>query len=105
MKRIFLFLVTNLAVLALLPVIFITHVIQAPHSGLESRLIATVKRLAGEAQVGMPEVGIFDAAKMNAFATGARHDSPLAVSSGLLRGMQRPQIQAVLGHEISHVEW
>ena len=106
MKRIFLFLVTNLAVLALLLVIFIMQMIQAPHSGLESRLIATVKRLAGEAQVGMPEVGIFDAAKMNAFATGARHNSALvAVSSGLLRGMQRPQIQAVLGHEISHVEW
>ena len=52
----------------------------------------------------MPEVGIFEAEQMNAFATGARRDAALvAVSSGLLRNMSRPQIEAVLGHEISHV--
>ena len=54
--------------------------------------------------IGMPEVGIFDAEEMNAFATGARRNAALvAVSTGLLRSMSRPQIEAVLGHEISHV--
>lgn len=150
MKRIFLFLVTNLAVLALLSVvIFIiegvfgvrltgggtggllvfaaifgfggslislalskwtakrmmgVRVITAPQSDVEFWLVATVKRLADQAHVGMPEIGIFDAAEMNAFATGARRDASLvAVSSGLLRSMTRPQIEAVLGHEITHV--
>ena len=150
MKRIFLFLVTNLAVLALLTlVIFIiqsvfgvrltggglggllvfaavcgfggalislalskwtakrmmgVRVITTPQSDLEGWLIATIKRLADQVHIGMPQVGIFDAAEMNAFATGARRNAALvAVSTGLLRGMSRPQIEAVLGHEISHV--
>ncbi len=52
----------------------------------------------------MPEVGIFDAEEMNAFATGARRNAALvAVSSGLLRTMSRSQAEAVLGHEITHV--
>ena len=52
----------------------------------------------------MPEVGIFDAEETNAFATGARRNAALvALSTGLLRSMSRPQIEAVLGHEISHV--
>jgi heat shock protein HtpX len=52
----------------------------------------------------MPEVGVFDAAEMNAFATGARRDNALvAVSTGLLRGMSRREAEAVLAHEISHV--
>ena len=150
MKRIFLFVVTNLAVVALLSVvIFIiervfgvrlaggglggllvfaavfgfggalislalskwtakrmmgVRVITAPQSDVETWLLATVKCLADRARIGMPEVGIFDAAEMNAFATGARRDASLvAVSSGLLRGMSRPQVEAVLGHEITHV--
>jgi heat shock protein HtpX len=150
MKRIFLFLVTNLAVLALLTaVIFIieqlfgvrlaggglggllvfaavfgfggalislalskwtakrmmgVRVITAPQSDLERWLVGTVKRLADQVHIGMPEVGIFDAEEMNAFATGARRNAALvAVSSGLLRGMSRTQAEAVLGHEISHV--
>ncbi len=150
MKRIFLFLVTNLAVLALLSVvIFIieqvfgvrlgqggmggllvfaaifgfggalislalskwtakrlmgVRVIDAPQSDVERWLVATVRRLADQAQIGMPEVGIFEAQEMNAFATGARRNAALvAVSSGLLRSMSRAQIEAVLGHEISHV--
>jgi heat shock protein HtpX len=66
--------------------------------------VGTVKRLADQAQIGMPEVGIFDADEMNAFATGARRNAALvAVSSGLLRSMSRAQIEAVLGHEITHV--
>jgi heat shock protein HtpX len=150
MKRIFLFVVTNLAVLALLSVvIFIiervfgvrlaggglggllvfaavfgfggalislalskwtakrmmgVRVITGPQSELETWLLATVKRLADQAHVGMPEVGVFDAAEMNAFATGARRNAALvAVSTGLMRSMSRSQVEAVLGHEITHV--
>ncbi len=150
MKRIFLFIVTNLAVLILLSVVvFIieqvfgvrlpqgslgellvfaavfgfggalislalskwtakrmmgVRVIGEPQSDLEVWLLDTVRRLAGQAGVGMPEVGIFDAEDMNAFATGARRNAALvAVSTGLLRNMSRPQAEAVLGHELSHV--
>jgi heat shock protein HtpX len=150
MKRIFLFLATNLAVLALLSVVvFIiervfgvrlaggslggllvfaavfgfggalislalskwtakrmmgVRVITAPQSEPETWLLATVKRLADQVHVGMPEVGVFDAAEMNAFATGARRNAALvAVSGGLLRSMSRSQVEAVLGHEITHV--
>jgi heat shock protein HtpX len=150
MKRIFLFIVTNLAVLALLSlVVFIieqvfgvrlagggmggllvfaaifgfggalislalskwtakrmmgVRVITAPQSEVERWLLATVARLAEQVHVGMPEVGIFEAEEMNAFATGARRNAALvAVSSGLLRNMSREQIEAVLGHEMSHV--
>src|SRR5277367_1363164 len=150
MKRIFLFIVTNLAVLALLSlVVFIieqvfgvrlagggmggllvfaaifgfggalislalskwtakrilgVRVIAAPQSDLESWLLGTVKGLADKAGIGMPEVGLFDSQEMNAFATGARRNAALvAVSSGLLRNMSRSQVEAVLGHEITHV--
>ena len=150
MKRIFLFIVTNLAVLALLTlVVFIieqvfgvrlaggglggllvfaaifgfggalislalskwtakrmmgVRVITAPQSEVERWLLATVARWAEQVHVGMPEVGIFEAEEMNAFATGARRNAALvAVSSGLLRNMSREQIEAVLGHEMSHV--
>jgi heat shock protein HtpX len=150
MKRIFLFILTNLAVLALLSlVLFIVEnvfgvhlmqggtgsllviaaifgfggslislalskwtakrmmgvrIIESPQSELERWLIGTVKRLADQARIGMPEVGIFEAEEMNAFATGARRNAALvAVSSGLLRNMSRTQVEAVLGHEITHV--
>jgi heat shock protein HtpX len=80
------------------------RVIAQPQSDLEAWLIETVRRLAARAQVAMPEVGIFEAQDMNAFATGARRNAALvAVSTGLLRAMPRPQAEAVLGHEISHV--
>ncbi len=56
------------------------------------------------AGIGMPEVAIFDAAEMNAFATGMKRDDALvAVSSGLLRNMERGEVEAVLAHEMSHV--
>ena len=150
MKRIFLFIVTNLAVLALLSVAVIiieqafgvrlasgglgglllfagifamsgalislglsqwsarrlmgVRVVAAPQTDIERWLVATVRRLADYQRIGMPEVGIFDADQMNAFATGARRDAALvAVSSGLLNGMSRAQAEAVLGHEITHV--
>jgi len=67
-------------------------------------LVATVRQQAQAAGIGMPEVGVFDAPDMNAFATGPRRNNALvAVSSGLLRGMSRREAEAVLGHEISHV--
>ena len=150
MKRIFLFVVTNIAVLALLSlVLFVVEnvfgvhlmqggtggllvfaaifgfggslislalskwtakrmmgvrVIDAPQSELERWLVGTIKRLADQSHLGMPQVGIFDAEEMNAFATGARRNAALvAVSSGLLRNMSRTQVEAVLGHEITHV--
>src|ERR1700719_1997252 len=150
MKRIFLFIVTNLAVLALLSLVLFlvesvfgvrlmqggtggmlviaaifgfggslislalskwtakrmmgVRVIESPQTELERWLCGTIKRLADQAHIGMPEVGIFDAEEMNAFATGARRNAALvAVSSGLLRNMSRTQVEAVLGHEITHV--
>jgi heat shock protein HtpX len=150
MKRIFLFLLTNLAVLALLTLaVFVIEQVfgirlgQGGFGGLlvlaaicgiggslislalskwtakrmmgvrlvtratsetEAWLLGTVQRLAAAAGIGMPEVGIFEAEEMNAFATGARRNAALvAVSSGLLRSLSRPQAEAVLGHEISHV--
>ncbi|HEY0746202.1 MAG TPA: protease HtpX [Steroidobacteraceae bacterium] len=150
MKRILLFILTNLAVLALLSVVlfvvenvFGVHLLQGGTGGvlafaaifgfggslmslalskwtakrmmgvriinradseLERWLTGTVKRLADQVQIAMPEVGIFESEEMNAFATGARRNAALvAVSSGLLRNMSRGQVEAVLGHEISHV--
>jgi heat shock protein HtpX len=150
MKRIFLFILTNLAVLALLSVVIFVieqvfgvrlargglggmlafaavfgfggalislalskwtakrmmgvRVITAPQSDAERWLLATVERLARQARIGMPEVGIFQSEEMNAFATGARRNAALvAVSSGLLRSMTPSQAEAVLGHEITHV--
>lgn len=80
------------------------RVIEAPANQMEAWLVDTVRRHAQRADIGMPEVGIFDATEMNAFATGARRDKALvAVSNGLLRGMSQEQAEAVLGHEITHV--
>jgi len=67
-------------------------------------LVSTVRTQAERAGIGMPEVGIFEAPEMNAFATGARRDHALvAVSSALLSGMTREEAEAVLGHEITHI--
>jgi heat shock protein HtpX len=80
------------------------QVIQEPQTPQEAWLVATVGALARRAAIGMPEVGIFDAQKMNAFATGARRDHALvAVSTGLLAGMTPGEAEAALGHEITHV--
>jgi len=150
MKRIFLFLLTNIAVLLVLGVIasalgvdryltanglnlpmllafsaiigmggsFISlamskwlakmsvgaKVITQPSSAAESWLLSTVQRLAQSAGIGMPEVAIYQAPEMNAFATGmSRNHALVAVSSGLLQSMNQDEIEAVLGHEISHV--
>jgi len=67
-------------------------------------LLQTVARLAQGAGIPMPEVGVYESDDLNAFATGpTRSRALVAVSSGMLRRMQRSEIEGVLGHEISHV--
>ena len=80
------------------------QVIESPRNEMEAWLLNTVKRQATTAGIGMPEVAIYDAPDANAFATGMNRNSALvAVSTGLLRIMPRGEVEAVLGHEISHV--
>ena len=149
MKRIFLFVLTNLAVVVVLGIIvnvlglnrFITgqglnltsllgfalimgfggafislliskpvakwsagvKVIKEPQNADEAWIVDTVKKFADKAQIGMPEVGIFEG-EPNAFATGAFKNSALvAVSTGLLQGMTKEEIEAVIGHEVAHI--
>jgi heat shock protein HtpX len=149
MKRIFLFVATNIAVIAVmsivlsvlgvnryltanglnLPVLMVfslvvgftgaiislliskpmakwstgARVINSPASSTELWLMDTIRRLAERAGVAMPEVAIYDG-QANAFATGAFKNSALvAVSTGLLESMNKEEVEAVLGHEISHV--
>jgi heat shock protein HtpX len=79
------------------------HVIDSPGNDAEAWLVDTVRKLATGAGVGMPEVAIYEG-EANAFATGAFRDSALvAVSTGLLQSMSHEEVEAVLGHEISHV--
>jgi len=151
MKRIFLFIVTNLAVMVVLSIIcgifginqYLTanglnfgallamsavfgfggalislmmskfmakHAVrarvinpQSPGNETEAWLLGTVDRLSRQAGIAMPEVAIYEGAP-NAFATGARRNAALvAVSTGLMRGMTRDEVEAVLGHEVAHV--
>jgi heat shock protein HtpX len=79
-------------------------VITDPRTEPETWLLETVRRLSAQAGIGMPEVGLFESPTPNAFATGARRDKSLvAVSTGLLQRMNRREVEAVLGHEVSHV--
>ena len=143
-KRMFLFLATNMAVLALVSIVMSifgvnpqhfgglvimaalfgfggsiisllvskwmakratgAHVIETPRNEAEQWLVTTVRRQAAAAGIGMPEVAIYDAPEINAFATGAnRNNALVAVSTGLLRAMSRDEAEAVLAHEVSHV--
>jgi heat shock protein HtpX len=80
------------------------RVIEQASDEQEAWLLQTVSHQAQAAGIGMPQVAIFPSDAPNAFATGARKDAALvAVSAGLLRSMKRDEIEAVLGHEISHV--
>jgi heat shock protein HtpX len=80
------------------------HVIEHPSSAEEKWLLDTVQRQAQQAGIGMPEVGIFESPDPNAFATGWNRNAALvAVSTGLIRSMNRDEVEAVLGHEVSHV--
>jgi heat shock protein HtpX len=80
------------------------QMITEPRSEGERWLVETVRRQAEKAGIKMPEVGIYDAPEINAFATGpSRNNALVAVSTGLLRAMDRDEAEAVLGHEVSHV--
>jgi heat shock protein HtpX len=152
MKRIFLFLVTNFAVLTVISLVFKlfgiegllaennvdlnlpavliyaaifgfagslislflskgmakrsmgVRVIEQPSTPFEQWLMSTVARQAQSSGVKMPEVGIFDSPDPNAFATGwNRNDALVAVSTGLLRNMNKDEVEAVVGHEMTHV--
>ena len=145
MKRDFLYLVTNLAVLLVISIILSilglnrTHgmgsmlasaavvgftgsivslllskymakqsvgaqVITQPQSEVEQWLLDTVAHQARQWNLNMPEVAIYDSPELNAFATGATKNSSLiAVSTGLLHGMTRDEVEAVLAHEMAHV--
>ena len=79
------------------------RVIDQPANADEAWIVETVRKFADKAQIGMPEVGIFEGAP-NAFATGAFKNSALvAVSTGLLQGMTREEVEAVIGHEVAHI--
>jgi heat shock protein HtpX len=80
------------------------QVITRPRDATETWLLETVRRQAQQAGIGMPEVAIYPAPEVNAFATGANKNNALvAVSAGLLQRMSSEEAEAVLGHEISHV--
>ncbi len=149
MKRVFLFLITNLAVMLVLGVVtsmlgvnkFLTanglnlpmllafsavvgftgaifslliskpmakwstgaRVLDSPQNESERWLVEVVRKLANKANIGMPEVAVYDGAP-NAFATGAfKNSSLVAVSTGLLESMTKEEVEAVLAHEISHI--
>ncbi len=79
-------------------------VIEQPSDPTERWLVETVRRQAELADIGMPEVAIYDASDVNAFATGMnRNNALVAVSTGLLQNMHKDEIEGVLAHEISHV--
>ena len=79
------------------------RIIEQPQNVDEAWIVETVRKFAEKAQIGMPEVGIFEG-EPNAFATGAFKNSALvAVSTGLLRGMTREDVEAVIGHEVAHI--
>jgi heat shock protein HtpX len=80
------------------------QVIENPQDPTERWLVDTVRRQAQAAGIGMPEVAIYDAPDVNAFATGWNRNAALvAVSTGLLHSMSRDEAEAVLAHEVSHV--
>jgi heat shock protein HtpX len=79
-------------------------VIEQPSDPTERWLVDTVRRHAERVGIGMPEVAIYDAPDLNAFATGMDRDNSLvAVSTGLLHNMSKDEVEGVLAHEISHV--
>ena len=80
------------------------QLIEQPRNRSEQWLVSTVQRQAEEAGIGMPEVGVFNSPDPNAFATGmSRNKALVAVSTGLLQNMSSDEVEAVLGHEVSHV--
>ncbi|MET0311603.1 MAG: protease HtpX, partial [Burkholderiaceae bacterium] len=79
------------------------RVIEQPQNADEAWIVETVRRFADKAGIGMPEVGVFEG-EPNAFATGAfKNNALVAVSTGLLQGMTREEVEAVIGHEVAHI--
>ena len=80
------------------------EIIQNPRNQTEAWLVNTVHQQAQAAGIGKPDVAIYRSADLNAFATGANRSNALvAVSTGLLEHMRREEVEAVLGHEVSHI--
>jgi heat shock protein HtpX len=80
------------------------RVIDRPRDASEAWLVETVRRLAQQVGIRCPEVAIYDSPDINAFATGAtRNNALVAVSTGLINRLGRAEVEAVLGHEVSHV--
>ena len=80
------------------------EVIGTPRNATENWLLATVQRQAREAGIACPEVAVYRSPEPNAFATGmSRNKALVAVSTGLLERMDQGEVEAVLGHEVSHV--
>jgi heat shock protein HtpX len=79
------------------------QVIAQPRNADEAWIVETVRKFADQAGIGMPEVGVFEG-EPNAFATGAfKNNALVAVSTGLLQGMTREEVEAVIGHEVAHI--
>jgi len=79
------------------------QIIDQPRNADEAWIVDTVRKFADKAGIGMPEVGIFEG-EPNAFATGAfKNNALVAVSTGLLQGMTREEVEAVIGHEVAHI--
>lgn len=79
------------------------RIINQPSNADEAWIVETVRKFAEKAEIGMPEVGIYDGPP-NAFATGAfKNSSLVAVSTGLLQSMTHEEVEAVIGHEVAHV--
>jgi heat shock protein HtpX len=79
-------------------------VIETPRNSTEAWLMQTVAQFAKEAGISMPQVAVYESPDLNAFATGpTRNNSLVAVSTGLLRSLDKKQVEAVIGHEVAHV--
>ena len=79
------------------------QIINQPRNADEAWIVETVRRFADKAGIGMPEVAIYEG-EPNAFATGAfKNNALVAVSTGLLQGMTREEVEAVIGHEVAHI--
>lgn len=80
------------------------QIIKQPRNSAESWLLATVERQARQAGIDTPDVGVYQSDQMNAFATGMNRNKALVVvNTGLLNGMSQDEVEAVLGHEVSHI--
>lgn len=81
------------------------EIIKNPRSHQETQLVQMVKHMAQQANIGTPEVGVYDSPEVNAFATGwNRNNALVAVSSGLLNAMGKDELEGVLAHEMAHVK-